>query len=260
MATLNPPPGAAAALPPLLRLPPELHLLIATHLSHLSQLSKPTHPALTAHSALTALTRTNHYLYHALTPVLHHLSMTSALTQQPRLRHTITYNHPLLLSTLLHYYRDVARPPTGDPRALPWTLEEALRFAVQRNRPACVRVLLDAGADPEAQADPARRWYTPLLRAVIGRNVVRVGEVLGRDADVNARASDGRTVLRCALASGDKEVVALLVRHGATLGEMGTGTLGVSREREGEEVDGVQYAAVTVFRRGEIVGMSGGCR
>ena len=74
-------------------------------------------------------------------------------------------------------------------------------------------VLLDAGADQGVR--DAYGW-TPLMRAVDRRRLDFVRLLLDTPgADLGARQEDGATALHIAAASGDIEIVRLLVTRGA---------------------------------------------
>jgi ankyrin repeat protein len=98
-----------------------------------------------------------------------------------------------------------------DARAkLGWT---ALALAAVKGHTEAADVLLNAGADQGAR--DAYGW-TPLMRAVDRRRADVVRLLLeSPGADLSARQEDGATALHISAASGDLEIVRLLVAHGA---------------------------------------------
>jgi cytohesin len=79
--------------------------------------------------------------------------------------------------------------------------------------PDAVAVLLEAGADPDAQAEnpPVR----PLHSAAAAGNTDAIRLLLHAGADPNSRQTGGLTPLHAAAALDDQETVALLLRYGA---------------------------------------------
>lgn len=92
--------------------------------------------------------------------------------------------------------------------SMPW---QPMHCACQEGKNAAIRVLVDAGADIEAEGQLASE--TPLLVAAANgraRTVRFLIEELG--ANVAARTSDGRTALFIAARNGDTAVVETLLR------------------------------------------------
>ena len=93
---------------------------------------------------------------------------------------------------------------------LGWT---ALALAAVKGYTDVAEVLLDAGADQGVR--DAYGW-TPLMRAVDRRRPEFIRLLLeSPGADLTVRQEDGATALHIAAASGDLQIVRLLVSHGA---------------------------------------------
>lgn len=92
----------------------------------------------------------------------------------------------------------------------PWVLHQAAQFT---SNPTIVRLLLQAGADPNAPNDSG---LTPLHAGAWNSNPMVISHLLDAGADLNARENDGYTALHYAAAqSGNGRVVKLLVDRGA---------------------------------------------
>lgn len=89
-----------------------------------------------------------------------------------------------------------------------------LQLACFFGHPACVRLLLAAGADVLAVARNPMR-IQPIHAAVAGRNGEIVRLLIDHGADVNARQQDDFTPLMAARQNQDAEIEALLVGAGA---------------------------------------------
>ena len=99
---------------------------------------------------------------------------------------------------------------TDDKAKLGWT---ALALAAVKGYTEVAEVLLDAGADQGVR--DAYGW-TPLMRAVDRRRIDFVRLLLDSPgADLDVRQEDGATALHIVAASGDLEIVRLLVSRGA---------------------------------------------
>ena len=96
-----------------------------------------------------------------------------------------------------------------------------LAFAARAGDAETVNALLDAEADPNAR--DCRRGWTPLIHAIHKRRRDAARALVGRGADVNARAGDcgqhlveaGKTPLMFAAMYDDPEMVRFLLERGA---------------------------------------------
>jgi uncharacterized protein len=90
----------------------------------------------------------------------------------------------------------------------------ALHYGCFFGGAAAAAVLLEAGADPDAEADnPAR--VRPLHSAAAARDAESTRLLLEAGADPNAQQTGGFTALQAAAQHDDGELAALLLRHGA---------------------------------------------
>ena len=90
----------------------------------------------------------------------------------------------------------------------------ALHYACFFGGAAATAVLLEAGADPNAEAENALR-VRRLNSAAAARDAASARLLLEAGADPNARESGGFTALHAAAHNDDDELAALLLRHGA---------------------------------------------
>ena len=104
----------------------------------------------------------------------------------------------------------------------------ALQWAVQRGKTRAAELLLSKGAKVDVRTPVVQHVYTdtpnplvytgkltPLHEAAGGGHKDIVALLLAHGADVNARDVGGRTPLHEAAAGGHKDIVALLLAHGA---------------------------------------------
>lgn len=89
----------------------------------------------------------------------------------------------------------------------------ALGVAIAKGHKALVGYLVDQGADLGVLEE--RSGLTPLLYAVMSRDLELLGKLLAREASVDARLSDGESALHIAVALGDADSLALLLENGA---------------------------------------------
>lgn len=90
----------------------------------------------------------------------------------------------------------------------------ALHLAAYFGHASLVRVLLEAGADPDAVTTGGAR-LRPIHSAVAGRDATAVRYLLEAGADVSVRQAGGITPLMAAAQHGDEAIVRLLLDHGA---------------------------------------------
>jgi len=91
--------------------------------------------------------------------------------------------------------------------ALQLASENAKNFGI-------VRFLVQNGADPNTKNT---RGVTPLMQAVLGRNVEAVRFLIGAGAEVNAEDYQGQKVLNYAITNKNDEIYRMLKEAGATL-------------------------------------------
>ncbi|XP_022077842.2 ankyrin repeat and SOCS box protein 2 isoform X2 [Acanthochromis polyacanthus] len=105
-----------------------------------------------------------------------------------------------------------AHPGSVDKR----TLQEqtALLLAVSCEHLACVRCLLEAGADPDISSSNKE---TPLYKACELQNEDMVSLILSCGATVNQRCGQGWTALHEAVSRNNTEICEILIRAGATI-------------------------------------------
>ena len=126
-----------------------------------------------------------------------------------------------------------------------------------------VRLLLDHGADPEANAE-GRSGEKPLHQVSYGKyrseeDGVRVAQLLlEHGADVNTRRKDRQTPLHTASYSGSVEIVRLLLNHGADPEANAEGSVGekplhiVSYGKYRSQEDGVRVALLLLERGADV--------
>lgn len=91
--------------------------------------------------------------------------------------------------------------------------DNALNLAVENGNPDMVRLLLGAGADPNAQVRYS--YDTPFLNAARKGDVAIVGELLASKANIDAAGERGNTALALAVAAKNKPLYGLLLARGA---------------------------------------------
>ena len=107
-------------------------------------------------------------------------------------------------------FRDCLEEYDPDQWGDPWLLHKASRLTAN---PTIVRLLLQAGADPNAPDDDG---LSPLHWGAENSNPMVVTHLLDAGADLNARDNDGYTALHWAAAqSGNGRVVKVLLDRGA---------------------------------------------
>jgi hypothetical protein len=149
----------------------------------------------------------------------------------PAVRLALYHRQPAILQALL-----AAQPPLDglDHAALGWAADlrgdvaheadlvtrrsadgfTALHYACFFGGAGATAVLLEAGADPDAQAENDSR-VRPLHSAAAARDAQSAQLLLEAGADPDARQTGGFTALQAAAQHDDEELAALLLRHGA---------------------------------------------
>lgn len=94
----------------------------------------------------------------------------------------------------------------------------AFRSMVGGEPDKVAEVLIDSGADPNAQLSNPNFGYTALCWAIDAGNKSIVEVLIKKGANVNMDAG-GVTALMRAADSGDEEMVKLLIRHGADISQ-----------------------------------------
>jgi len=112
---------------------------------------------------------------------------------------------------------DLRRAVAEDPELLPRRAADgftALHYACFFGGAPAAAVLLEAGADPDAEAaNPSR--VRPLHSAAAARDAESARLLLEAGADANAKQAGGFTALQAAAQHDDEPLAALLLRHGA---------------------------------------------
>ena len=88
-----------------------------------------------------------------------------------------------------------------------------LCLAARSRHHSVVEVLLDSGADIDAQSDD--RGYSPLMDAAQQGDETLAALLLRRWADTDLQSKDGQTALVLAVGRGDAPIVSALLRNGA---------------------------------------------
>ena len=112
---------------------------------------------------------------------------------------------------------DLRRAVAEDPELLSRRAADgftALHYACFFGGAPAAAVLLEAGADPDAEAaNPSR--VRPLHSAAAARDAESARLLLEAGADANAKQAGGFTALQAAAQHDDEPLAALLLRHGA---------------------------------------------
>ena len=169
----------------------------------------------------------------------------------PAVRIAIYHRQPAVLAALL-----AAQPPLDvlDHAALGWADDlrgdvtgdaelvrrrsadgfTALHYACFFGGAAATAVLLEAGADPDAEAENPMR-VRPLHSAAAARDAESVRLLLEAGAEPDARQAGGHTALHAAAQHDDDAVAGLLLRHGADpalRNDQGADAAGIARASE----------------------------
>jgi ankyrin repeat protein len=173
----------------------------------------------------------------------------------PAVRIALYHRQPAVLELLL-----AAQPPLDglDHAALGWADDlrrdvaadegvvtrrsadgfTALHYACFFGGAACVAVLLDAGADPDAVAENPTA-VRPLHSAAAARDTEAARLLLEAGAAPDPRQAGGFTPLHAAAMEDLSELAALLLRHGADpaiRNDQGADALGIARAQESTAV------------------------
>jgi ankyrin repeat protein len=116
------------------------------------------------------------------------------------------YGHAAVVETLLANNADVHARSTN------YMQNQALHAAAAGRRVDTARLLLHAGADPNATQSGG---FVPLHSAAQNGDAALVELLLAHGADIHARSTDGRTALALAEQAGRADVAALLRSRGA---------------------------------------------
>ena len=119
-----------------------------------------------------------------------------------------------------------------------WT---ALHLAAAFGTPEAVQLLLDRGAPVDAVSTNAQKNQPLHAALALGRNPETIQILLKAGADPNARQTGGYTAIFSAAAANRRDLVELLVAHGADpaiLNDFGQSAAGFARERSHVELAG----------------------
>ncbi len=92
--------------------------------------------------------------------------------------------------------------------------------AVDSHNDEAVRILLEAGADPNPKVPDGLFRSSPLKAASFGGRAEMVKLLLGFGADINAYNPEGQTALHAAVISQNVECAGILLEAGASLGDV----------------------------------------
>ena len=102
-------------------------------------------------------------------------------------------------------------------QAMSWSGDgfTALHLACFFGQPECARLLIEAGANANAESRNAAK-LKPINSAAARRNREAMEALLDHGADIEAAQAGGYTALHSAAHNGDTELVKLLLKRGAT--------------------------------------------
>jgi len=131
------------------------------------------------------------------------------------------------LTTAVDATPGIVQEQSGDG----WT---ALHLAAAFGTPEAVQLLLDRGAPVDAISANAQKNQPLHAALALGRNPETIRILLQAGADPNARQTGGYTAIFSAAAANRRDLVELLVVHGADpaiLNDFGQSAAGFARER-----------------------------
>jgi uncharacterized protein len=117
-----------------------------------------------------------------------------------------------------------------------WTV---LHLAAAFGTPACVRLLLDRGADVSAVSTNPQRNQPLHAALALSRNPESITLLLNAGADPNARQAGGFTAIFSAAAANRRDLAELLIAHGAdpkAANDFSQTPAGFARERKHEDL------------------------
>ena len=117
-----------------------------------------------------------------------------------------------------------------------WTV---LHLAAAFGTPACVRLLLDRGADVSAVSTNPQRNQPLHAALALSRNPESITLLLNAGADPNARQAGGFTAIFSAAAANRRDLAELLIAHGTdanAANDFGQTPAGFARERKHEDL------------------------
>lgn len=119
------------------------------------------------------------------------------------------------VATLLSYH--------ADPNILDTQFSGALMYAAAQNHPVCVRLLLEAGAEPDPIPLKKLKRGNPLNVATrLGSDVPVIKTLLDFGADVESCGAEGRTSLVHAALNDDLDIATLLLEYNANINATST--------------------------------------
>ena len=111
----------------------------------------------------------------------------------------------------------------ANPNILDTQFSGPLMYAAAQNHPICVRLLLEAGADPDPVVLRKLKRGNPLNVATrLGSDVLTIKTLLDFGADIESCGAEGRTSLIHAALNDDLDVATLLLEYNANINATST--------------------------------------